>query len=134
MFTVFIRLISLFALFSLIIVCLVTLGLFFFQDHQSRISRHPLLEGGDIQNVHVFAASEAPEVEDSQDGDEGKDSLEDISSMMLPPPALSEDCGIDKKRKHVAELLSSSTLVHTTVIGKTSAPEEEVELFDLLDS
>jgi hypothetical protein len=34
----------------------------------------------------------------------------------------------------VTELLSSSTSVHMTVIGETSAPEEEVELFDLLDS
>jgi cytoskeletal protein RodZ len=127
-------LLSLFALFSLIIVCLVTLGLFSFQDHQSRVSRPPLPKGGDIQNVPVSATSEAPEVEDSQDGDEGEDSLEDTSSTTSSPPALSEDCGIDKKRKHVTELLSSSTSAHTTVIGETSAPEEEVELFDLLDS
>jgi hypothetical protein len=53
---------------------------------------------------------------------------------MSPPPALSEDHGIDKKRKHVAELLSSSTSVHMTVIGETSTPEEDVELFDLMDS
>jgi hypothetical protein len=53
---------------------------------------------------------------------------------MSPPPVLSEDRGIDKKRKHVTELLSSSTSAHTNVIGETSAPEEEVELFDLLDS
>jgi hypothetical protein len=108
--------------------------LFSFQDHQFHVSRPPLLEGGDIQNVPVSAASEAPEFEDSQDGDEGEDSLEDTSSTTSPPPALSEDRGIDKKRKRVAELLSSSTSAHTTVIGETSAPEEEVELFDHLDS
>jgi hypothetical protein len=34
----------------------------------------------------------------------------------------------------VAELLSSSTSAHTTVIGETSAPEDNVELFDLMDS
>jgi hypothetical protein len=34
----------------------------------------------------------------------------------------------------VAEVLSSSTSAHTTVIEETSAPEGEVELFDLLDS
>jgi hypothetical protein len=127
-------LLSLFALFSLIIVCLVTLGLFSFQGHRSLVSRPPLPEGGDIQNVPVSAASEAPEVEDSQDGYEGEDSLEDTSSTTSPPPALSEDRGVDKKRKRVTELLSVSTSAHTTVIGETSAPEEEVELFDLMDS
>jgi hypothetical protein len=54
--------------------------------------------------------------------------------MTSPPPALFEDRGVDNKRKRVTELLSSSTLVHTTVIRETSAPEEDVELFDLMDS
>jgi hypothetical protein len=98
------------------------------------VSRPPLPEGGDIQNVPISAASEAPEVEDSQDVDEGKDSLEDTSSTTSPLPALSEDRGIDKKRKRVIELLSSSTSVHTTVIGETPVPEDDVELFDLMDS
>jgi hypothetical protein len=53
---------------------------------------------------------------------------------MSPPPALSEDRGVDKKRKRVTELLSSSTSAHTTVIGETSVPEDNVELFDLMDS
>jgi hypothetical protein len=121
-------------LFTLLPFFLMTCDLFSFQDHQFLVSRPPLPEGGDIQNVPVSAASEAPEVEDSQDGDEGGNSLEDTSSTTSPPPALSEDHGVDKKRKRVAELLSSSTSAHTTVIGETSAPEGEVELFDLLDS
>jgi hypothetical protein len=108
--------------------------LFFFQNHRFLVSRPPLPEGGDIQNVPDSAASEAPEVEDSQDVDEGEDSLEDTSSMMSPPPALSEDHGVDKKRKRVVELLSSSTSAHTTVIGETPAPEDNVELFYLMDS
>jgi hypothetical protein len=54
--------------------------------------------------------------------------------MTSPPPALSEDRGVDKKRKRVTELLSLSTSAHTTVIGETSAPEDDVELFDLMDS
>jgi hypothetical protein len=108
--------------------------LFSFQDHRFLVSRPPLLEEGDIQNVPISAASEAPEVEDSQDGDEGEDSLEDTSSMMSLPPALSEDHGVDKKRKRVTELLSSSTSAHTTVIEETSTPEDDVELFDLMDS
>jgi hypothetical protein len=53
---------------------------------------------------------------------------------MSPPPALFQDHGIDKKRKRVTELLSSSTSAHTTMIGETSAPEDDVELFDLMDS
>jgi hypothetical protein len=83
--------------------------------------------------VPVSAASKAPEAEDSQEGDEAEDSLEGTSWTMSPPPALSEDLGLDKKRKHVTELLSSSTSVHKNVIGETSVLEEGVELFDLLD-
>jgi hypothetical protein len=94
MFTVFICLLISF-------VCLVILGLFSFEDHQSLVSRPPLAEGGAIQNVPVSAASEAPEAEDSQDGDEGEDSLERTSSTTSPPPTLSEDLGVDRKRKHV---------------------------------
>jgi hypothetical protein len=112
----------------------VTLGFFFFQDHRFLVSRPPFPEGGDIQNVPVSAAFEAPEVEGSQDGNEGKDSLEDTSSTTSPPPALSEDCGVDKKRKRATELLSLSTSAHMTVIGETSTPEGDVELFNLMDS
>jgi hypothetical protein len=108
--------------------------LFSFQDHRLLVSRPPLPEGGDIQNVPVSAASEAPKPEDSQDVDEGEDSLEDTSSTTSPPPTLSEDRGIDKKRKRMTELLSLSTLAHTTVIGKAPALEDDVELFDLMDS
>jgi hypothetical protein len=84
--------------------------------------------------VPVSAASKAPEAEDSQDGDEGKDSLERTSSTMSPPPALSKDLGVDKKRKCVEEFASSSASAHKTVAGETPAPEDDVELFDLMDS
>jgi hypothetical protein len=127
-------LLSLFTFFAFIIVCLVTLGLLSFQDHQFLVSRPPLPEGGALQDVPVSAASEAPEAEDSQEGDEAEDSLEGTTSTTSPPPALSEDLGLDKKRKRVTELLSSSTLAHKNVIGETSVLEEGVELFDLLDS
>jgi hypothetical protein len=127
-------LLSLFAFFYLIIVLLITLGLFSFQDHQSLVSRPPLPEGGAIQDVHVSAASEAPEAEDSQDEDEGEDSLERTSSTTSPPPALSEDLGIDKKRKRVEELASSSASAHKNVAEEASALEDEEELFDSLDS
>jgi hypothetical protein len=54
--------------------------------------------------------SEAPEAEENQDGDEAEES-EDTSSTTSPPPALSEDTGVDKKRKRVDKLTSSSTSV-----------------------
>jgi hypothetical protein len=127
-------LLSLFAFFYLIIVLLITLVLFSFQDHQSLVYRPPLPEGGAIQDVPVSAASKAPEAEDSLDGDEGKDSLERTSSTMLPPPTLSEDLSIDKKRKHVEELASSSASAHKNMAGEASALEDEEELFDALDS
>jgi hypothetical protein len=84
--------------------------------------------------VPVSAASEAPEAEDSQDGDEGKDSLERTSSTTSPPPALSEDLGVDKKRKRVEEFASSSASAHKTVAGETFTLEDDGELFDLMDS
>jgi hypothetical protein len=106
----------------------------FLQGHQFLVSRPPLPERGPIQDVPVSAASEAPEAEDSQDEDETEDSLEGTSSTMLPPPALFEDLGLDKKRKRVKELLSLSTSAHKNVAGEASALEDEEDLFDALDS
>jgi hypothetical protein len=84
--------------------------------------------------VPVFATSEAPEAEGSQDEDEGNDSLERTSSTTSPPPALSEDLGIDKKRKHVEEYASLSASAHKTMDGEALGLEDEQELFDALDS
>jgi hypothetical protein len=108
--------------------------LFFFQDHRFLVSRPPLLEGGAIPNVSVSAASEALEAKDSQDGDEGEDLLERTSSTTSPPHALSEDIGVDKKRKRVEEFASLSASAHKTVAGETPTLEDDVELFDLMDS
>jgi hypothetical protein len=108
--------------------------LFSFQDHQSLVSLPPLPERGAIQDVPVSATSEAPKAEDSQDGDEAKDLLEGTSSTTSPPPTLFEDLGLDKKRKRMTELLSSSTSTHKNVTGEASVLEEEEELFDALDS
>jgi hypothetical protein len=58
----------------------------------------------------------------------------ETSSTTSPPPAHSEDLGLDRKRKHVEELLSSSTSAPKNVAGEASALEDEEELFDLLDS
>jgi hypothetical protein len=79
-------------------------------------------------------ASEALEAKDSQDGDEGEDSLERTSSTTSPPPALLEDLGVDKKRKRAEEFASSSASAHRTVAGEAFAPEDDVELFDFMDS
>jgi hypothetical protein len=54
--------------------------------------------------------------------------------MTSPPPALSEDLDMDKKRKRVEELASSSTSVQRTVAGEAPVLEGGVELFDFLDS
>jgi hypothetical protein len=124
----------LFVFFYLITIFLITFDLFSFQDHQFLVSHPPLPEEGPIQDVPIDAASEAPEAEDSQDEDEAKDSLERTSSTTSPPPALSEDLGLDKKRKCVEELASSSASAHKNVVGEASALEDEEELFDALDS
>jgi hypothetical protein len=126
-------LLHLFIFFYCIIVSLITVGLFSFQDHQSLVSRPPLSEGGAIQDVPVSAASEALEAKDSQDVDEAEDSLEGTSLTTSPPPALSKDPGLDKKRKRMMELPSSSTSTHKNVTGEASILEEEEELFDALD-
>jgi hypothetical protein len=120
--------------FILSLFFLITFGLFSFQDHQSLVSRPPLPKGGAIQDVPISATSEAPEAEDSQDGDEAEDSLEGTSLTTSPPPALSKDLGLDKKRKRMKELLSSSISAHKNVAGEASALEDEEELFDALDS
>jgi hypothetical protein len=79
-------------------------------------------------------ASEAPETEDIQDGDEGEDSLERTSSTTSHPPAVSEDLVIDKKRKRVEGLASSNASASKTVAGESSVPEDGGELFDFMDS
>jgi hypothetical protein len=60
--------------------------------------------------------------------------LDKTSSTTSPPPALSKDLGVDKKRKRVEELASSSASTHKNVAGEASALEDEEELFDALDS
>jgi hypothetical protein len=51
------------------------------------------------------------------------------------PPANSEEPSLDKKRKHLDELLSLSTYAPKDAQGEPSAPNtSEVEIFDALDS
>jgi hypothetical protein len=72
------------------------------------ISRPPILEEGPIQADPASAASEAPEADKGQDGDDAKVSREESGSTSSPPPANSEEPSLDKKRKHLDKLLSSS--------------------------
>jgi hypothetical protein len=104
------------------------------QGHQFLVSRPPLPEEGPIQADPVSATSEASEAEESQDGDDAEDSLEGTGSTTSPPPAHSEDPSLDRKRKRVEELISSSTSASKAAIGEPSAPYEDEEIFDLLDS
>jgi hypothetical protein len=93
-----------------------------------------LPEEGRIQANSISATSEAPEAEESQNGDDAEDSLEGTSSTMSPPPAHSEDPSLDIKRKRVEELNPSSTSTSKAAIGEPFAPNEDDELYDLLDS
>jgi hypothetical protein len=125
----------LFAFLYFVAVFLTFLRLTLVQGHQFLVSRPPLPEEGPIQADHVSATSEAPEADEGQDGDDAKISLEESSSTTLPPPANSEEPSLDKKRKRLNELLSSSTSAPHNAAGEPSAPNlSEVEIFDALDS
>jgi hypothetical protein len=78
--------------------------------------------------------SKAPEAEENQDGDETGESEEGTSSSTSPLPTLSEDIGVDKKRKRVDEFASSSTSAQRTAADEAPVLEEGVEVFDLMAS
>jgi hypothetical protein len=103
------------------------------QDHRFFVSRPPLPEEGPIPADLASAVSEAPEAEENQDGDDAEGSEEDTSSTS-PPPALSEDTCVDKKRKRVEELASSSTSLQRTAAGEAPVQEKDLELFDFMAS
>jgi hypothetical protein len=102
------------------------------QDHQFLISRPPLPGVGPLPADLASSVSEALEAEENQDGDDTEESEEDTSSMTLPPPALSEDTGADKKRKRVDDFASSSSSLQRTSADKAPVLEEDIEYFDLL--
>jgi hypothetical protein len=52
----------------------------------------------------------------------------------LPPPALSEDTGADKKRRRVDDFASLSSSLQRTATDKAPVLEEDIEYFDLLAS
>jgi hypothetical protein len=100
------------------------------QGHLFLVSRPPLPEAGPLPADLASPASEAPEVDKSQDGDDAEESEEETSSSTSPPPALVEDAGVDKKRKRVDEIALSSS----AVADKAPAFAEDMEYFDLLAS
>jgi hypothetical protein len=53
---------------------------------------------------------------------------------MSPPPALSEDLAVDKKRKRAEELASLSTSIQRTAAGEALVQEDDLELFDFMAS
>jgi hypothetical protein len=104
------------------------------QDHQFLVSRPPLPEEGPLPADLASAVSEAPEAKENQDGDDVEISEDETSSMTSPPPALSEDLVVDKKRKRVKELASSSTSIQRTAPGEALVQEDDLELFDFMAS
>jgi hypothetical protein len=104
------------------------------QDHQFLVSRPPLPEEGPLPADLASAASETPEAEENQDKSDAEGSEEDTSLTMSPPPALSEDTCVDRKRKRVEELASSSTSIQRTAAGEAPVQEDDLELFDFMAS
>jgi hypothetical protein len=100
------------------------------QGHLFLVSRPPLPEAGPLPADLASPASEAPEADKSQDGDDVEESGEETSSSTWPPPTLVKDAGVDKKRKRVDEIASLSS----AAAGKAPALAEDMEYFDLLAS
>jgi hypothetical protein len=97
------------------------------QGHLFLVSHPPLLEAGPLSADLASPVSKAPEADESQDGDDAEESEEETSSLTSPPPALVEDAGVDKKRKCVNELTSSSS----AVAGEPPALAKDMEYFNL---
>jgi hypothetical protein len=107
----------------------------FLQDHQFLVSRPPLLEEGPIQADPASATSEAPEADEGQEGHYAENSQDDSGSTSLPPPANSEEKSLEKKRKRLADLTSSSTSIPKDALGEpATAKSSDIEMFDALDS
>jgi hypothetical protein len=104
------------------------------QDHKFLVSLPPLPEEGPLAADLASTVSKALEAEESQDGDEAEELEEDTSSTTLPPPVLSKDTGIDKKRKCVDELAFLSISAQRTMADEAPVLKEGVEFFDLMAS
>jgi hypothetical protein len=100
------------------------------QGHQFLVSRPPLPEAGPLPADLASPASEAPEADESQDEDDIEESENETSSSTSLPPALADEVGVDKKRKRVDEIASSSSVA----AGKAPVIVEDLEYFDMLAS
>jgi hypothetical protein len=99
------------------------------------VSRPPLPEEGPIQADLASAASEAPEADEGQDRDDAKNSREDSGSTSSPPPTNSGEKILEKKRKRLEDLISSSTSIPKDAPGEPAAAKSsDIEMFDALDS
>jgi hypothetical protein len=99
------------------------------------VSHLPLPEKGPIQADPASAASEAPEADKGQHGDDAKISREDSGSTSSPSPAKSEEQSLEKKRKCLDKLLSLSTSIPKDAPGEPAAAKSsDIEMFDALDS
>jgi hypothetical protein len=104
------------------------------QEHQFLVSRPPLPEAGPLSADLASSVSEAPEAEENEDRDDAKESEEDTSLMTSPPPTVSEDTGVDKKRKRIDKFASLSSSLQRTAADKAPILIEDIEYFDLLAS
>jgi hypothetical protein len=86
------------------------------------VSRPHLPEEGPIETDPAPAGSEAPEADENQDTDEAEGSLEESDSTTSPPPAISEDRDLEKKRKRIGDVASSSTSILKDASGSLLLP------------
>jgi hypothetical protein len=94
-----------------------------------------LPEEGPIEANPAPASSKAPKADENQDGDEAEGSLEESDSTTSPPPAISKDRDLEKKRKRVGDVASSSTSVLKDASGEpATARDSDPDIFELLDS
>jgi hypothetical protein len=118
-------------------VCLYVMFCFssFFQNYQFLVSHPPLPEEGQLKADPTPSNSEAPEADECQEGDDAVDSQEDSGSTASPPPAISEDKGLEKKRKRLDDLVSSCTSNPKDASWEPAAANTSgFEMFDALDS
>jgi hypothetical protein len=99
------------------------------------VSRPHLPKEGPIEADPAPTGSEAPEADENQDRDEAEGSMEESISTTSPPPDVFEDRDLEKKRKHVGDVASSSTSVLKDASGEpATARDSEPDMFELLDS
>jgi hypothetical protein len=90
--------------------------------------------GGQLEADPASSNSEAPEANECRGGDDVIDSQEGSGSTTSPPPAISEDKGLKKRKRH-DDLVSSCTSNLKDASRELSAIDTSgFEMFDALDS